>query len=229
MSSEQRCTRLSPLGRRGFIKFPPLEGQAAPPPWWWCLLGDLCFLCGFDSWLISRTRPTYVLEVLQSGPPRLAPYPNPPPITLFFDVLNSLAQTKEPTAARTILMPRACNRPMVNHCAKIWAHCCPTHEERGQSCWRVWQRRLILLLCVVLFLCVCRNLLVAIWLVETQSGTSQNGQLLCNHNRKSTTKPPQCNDMSFLSALEDSWDSFTFWVECNFGCVLTATKCGAVE
>jgi hypothetical protein len=28
----------------------------------------------FDSWLVSWTRPTYVLEVSQSEPPRLAPY-----------------------------------------------------------------------------------------------------------------------------------------------------------
>jgi hypothetical protein len=29
-----------------------MEGRAAPPPWPWCLLGDLCFLCGF--WLVTR-------------------------------------------------------------------------------------------------------------------------------------------------------------------------------
>jgi hypothetical protein len=41
-----------PLWWHGFINSTPLEGQAAPPPWWWCLLGDLCFLCGF--WLKTR-------------------------------------------------------------------------------------------------------------------------------------------------------------------------------
>ena len=40
-----------PLGRCGFIKSTPLEGQVAPSPWWWCLLGDLCFLYGF--WLVT--------------------------------------------------------------------------------------------------------------------------------------------------------------------------------
>ena len=36
---------------RPFIKSMPLEGLAASPPWWWCLVGDLCFLCGF--WLVT--------------------------------------------------------------------------------------------------------------------------------------------------------------------------------
>ena len=30
----------------------PPEGLAAPSPWWWCLLGHLCFLCGF--WLVTH-------------------------------------------------------------------------------------------------------------------------------------------------------------------------------
>ena len=35
----------------------------------------VCAFCVvFDSWLVSRTRRTYILEVSQSGPPRLAPY-----------------------------------------------------------------------------------------------------------------------------------------------------------
>ncbi len=38
---------------------------------WWVI----CAFCViFDSWLVSRTRPTYVLELSQSGSPRLAPY-----------------------------------------------------------------------------------------------------------------------------------------------------------
>ena len=42
--------------------------------------GDVVYygVCAFcvvsDSWLVSRTRCAYILEVLQSGPPRLAPY-----------------------------------------------------------------------------------------------------------------------------------------------------------
>ena len=36
-----------PLGRREFIKSMPPQGLLASPPWWWCLLGNLCFLCGF--------------------------------------------------------------------------------------------------------------------------------------------------------------------------------------
>jgi hypothetical protein len=36
-----------PLGRCGFIKFTPLEGQAAPPPWWWCLLVVCVVVDGF--------------------------------------------------------------------------------------------------------------------------------------------------------------------------------------
>ncbi len=35
----------------------------------------VCAFCGVsDSWLVSRTCRTYILEVLQSEPPRLAPY-----------------------------------------------------------------------------------------------------------------------------------------------------------
>jgi hypothetical protein len=41
-----------PLRRHQYIKSTPPEGLAAPPPWWWCLLGELCFLCGF--WLVTR-------------------------------------------------------------------------------------------------------------------------------------------------------------------------------
>ena len=52
VASEQACAR-PPIPRgHGFIKSTPLEGWAAPPPWWWCLVGDLCFLCGF--WLVTR-------------------------------------------------------------------------------------------------------------------------------------------------------------------------------
>ena len=39
----------------------PLEGRAAPPPCRWCLLGDLCFLCGF--WLVTRQSDTSYLRV----------------------------------------------------------------------------------------------------------------------------------------------------------------------
>ena len=63
-----------PLGRHGFIKSTPLEGLAAPSPWWWCLLGLCAFCVVSDLWLTSWTHHTYVLEVLQSIPPRLAPY-----------------------------------------------------------------------------------------------------------------------------------------------------------
>ncbi len=51
-------------------------GGAAPPPWWWCLLVICAFCVSFDSWLVSRTCPTYVLEVLQSVPSKLVPYLN---------------------------------------------------------------------------------------------------------------------------------------------------------
>ena len=64
-----------PLQRHVLIKSTPLEGLAAPTPWWWCLLGLSAFCVVSNSWLISRTHHTYVLEVLQSVPPRLAPYP----------------------------------------------------------------------------------------------------------------------------------------------------------
>jgi len=37
--------------------------------------GVCAFCVVSDSWLVSRTCRTYILEVLQSGPPRLAPYP----------------------------------------------------------------------------------------------------------------------------------------------------------
>ena len=63
-----------PLRRHGFIKTTPLEGRAAPPPWWWYLSCCLCFCVVSDSWLVSRTHRTYILEVSQSEPPRLAPY-----------------------------------------------------------------------------------------------------------------------------------------------------------
>jgi hypothetical protein len=45
-----------------FIKSTPLalEGRAAPPPCWWCLVGDLCFLCGF--WLVTRQTDTFYLH-----------------------------------------------------------------------------------------------------------------------------------------------------------------------
>ncbi len=66
-----------PLRRHGFIKSTPLEGRAAPTSCW-CWLSCFCAFCAVsDSWLVSFscTRRTYTLEVLQSEPPRLAPYP----------------------------------------------------------------------------------------------------------------------------------------------------------
>ena len=36
--------------------------------------GVCAFCAASDSWLISRTRRAYIIEVLQSEPPRLAPY-----------------------------------------------------------------------------------------------------------------------------------------------------------
>jgi len=65
-----------PLSWHQFTKSTLPEGLAAPPPWWWCLLDDLRFLCAFDSWLVSQTHCTFVLEVLQSVPPRRAPCMN---------------------------------------------------------------------------------------------------------------------------------------------------------
>jgi hypothetical protein len=44
--------------RHGFIKSMPLEGLAASPIWWWCLVGDLCFLCGF--WLVAHPDTSYL-------------------------------------------------------------------------------------------------------------------------------------------------------------------------
>ena len=80
-------------------------------------------------------------------------------------------------------------------CKRRW----PTHVGRGQSRWRAGQPRLILLMCVfVVFLCVFHTVLLANWLVWTWSGTSQNHQLLCNQNMKSTTKLPKCDDMSSI-------------------------------
>jgi len=80
---------------------------------------------------------------------------NPPTITQFFDGLNSLAQTKEPTVVRAILTSCPCNGPMVNCGAKTLYRRCPTHGERGQSCWRVG-RRSSFCCCVFVLFCVCR-------------------------------------------------------------------------
>jgi hypothetical protein len=49
-----------PLRRHGFIKSTLLEGLVASPPWWWCLVGDLCFLCGF--WLVTCQSATSYLR-----------------------------------------------------------------------------------------------------------------------------------------------------------------------
>ncbi len=108
---------------------------------------------------------------------------------------------------------------------EIWGHRSPTHGERGQSWWRIqWRRLILLLLCVY---CVCvyvaySNVLLANQLVETWSGTRQNGRLLLNHNIKNTTKPPQCLNMCHIFLLWgcgtyiNIWADMLFWlpVEC---------------
>ncbi len=58
----------------------------------------------FDSRLVSRTRPTYVLEVLQSVPPRLAPYHLVALFTLdflYYDTLLTLLKKGEITCTQS--------------------------------------------------------------------------------------------------------------------------------
>jgi hypothetical protein len=52
--------------------------------------------------------------------------------------------------------PSAFNRPMGTSDIKIWGHHCPTHEERGQSCWGVgwWWLMLVVVCSVCEVLCV---------------------------------------------------------------------------
>ncbi len=123
----------------------------------------------------------------------------PCPLLYFLMGYASAPQTKEQAAASVNLPPGACNGLTVSHCALIWGHggCC--HGKRWQSCWRVGQWRLILVVVCFVFLCfmLCSSCLLATGVVENWYWQKQNCQLLCNHNIKSKTKPPQCNYMSF--------------------------------
>jgi len=140
-------------------------------------------------------------QIIKRRPPKAN---SRPPITLLFNTLNLLALTKEPTEARAILMPCTCNIPMVSHGTMI----------RGQPLSYPWRQRAKLLegrtsaahFCCrvfVVFVCVCPNIYLANWLVETWSGTSQNGQFLCNHNIKTQSNFPNVRHVSNLSALQD--------------------------
>ncbi len=82
----------------------------------------------------------------------------PPDLSIFWCELKikNSSQTREPAVACTNPAPGACNGPMRRCGAKIWGRRCPTHEERGQSCWGVGWRLILLVvvLCCVVLCCV---------------------------------------------------------------------------
>ncbi len=107
----------------------------------------------------------------------------------------SAPQMKEQAATSANPPLGACIGLTVSCCALIWGHegCC--HGERWQSRLRVGQWRLMLVAECFVFLCfvLCLSGLLATGVVENWYRQKQNCWLWCNHNIKSTTKPPQCN------------------------------------
>ncbi len=71
-ASEQTCAR-PPTPQAAWVHQIHVAGGVSGSTTMAMVIGRwLCFLCVLYSWLVSRTHPTYVLEVLQSVPPRLA-------------------------------------------------------------------------------------------------------------------------------------------------------------
>jgi hypothetical protein len=101
----------------------------------------------FDSWLVSRTRSTYVLEVLQSEPPRLAPYLTGEAITATLcaastKLINWLRHPLQRRISRSTMwrlffenkMSKRTNQPVVNPFSTLfwagfwsWLQCCANH------------------------------------------------------------------------------------------------------
>jgi hypothetical protein len=80
--------------------------------------------------------------------------PMPPPSLYFLMWIKNSSQTRELAVACTKPAPGTCNRPMGRCGTKICGRRCPTHGERGQSCWGVgW--RLILLVVVLCCVALC--------------------------------------------------------------------------
>ncbi len=114
----------------------------------------------------------------------------------------SVPQTKEQAVESANPPPGACNWLIVSRCALIWGHggCC--HGKRWQSLWRVGQWRLMLVVVCFVYFLFCVVFKRPFSYRRGRKLTSAKAKaklptLLCNHNIKITTKPPQCNYMSF--------------------------------
>ena len=143
-----------------------------------------------------------------------------PPTTWFFDVLNLLPkQRKQEWWEQSWCLQQTHGEP--------WRH------DLGPLLSYPWRERAkpldlegrmaaahFVVVCLLCLLCVCCDVYVANQLVETSSGTCQNGRHLCNHDIEI---PPNMT-CSVSSWFEETLHALPFWLKCNFGCFITAQK-----
>ena len=104
-------------------------------------------------------------------------------------VVEFVGPNKGPTAARASLMQCAGYGPIWSRGrsrrTKLWGHGACSHRERGQIRWGVGRLQIkLVVVCFMLCFVVDHKVLLATVVVESQTGASQNGQFLRNHNIK---------------------------------------------
>ncbi len=160
-------------------------------------------------------------------------------LSLIFDVLHFNAPNKGTNS----------NGSAPNAARLVWAHRDQRRQDVGP--WRMlpWWKIAKPLegramaahvgYCVLCFLCfvLCSSGLLATGVVENWCRHKQNCWLLCNHNIKSTTKPPQCNDMYIILLVWEPYRCINiltemqiwFCFDCTKKMVWLHKKIGALE